>query len=70
MNCFRECQKKSADSKAYGGGRGVGVILGVALGLGVDVAVVVAVGVGVGLDVQGLLGQSKISMEAVGVVGA
>jgi hypothetical protein len=42
-----------------GRGRGVGVALGA------GVAVAVAVGVGVGLGPQGLVGQLKISIEAI-----
>ena len=63
-----------------GVGRGVAVTLGVPLGLGVNVAVAVelgdavadavAVGLGVGVATHGLSGQSKISIESVGVVGA
>ncbi len=49
-----------------GRGRGVGVGLGVGLTGGVGVAEGVTVGVGLGAP-QGLTGQLKISVEAIGV---
>jgi hypothetical protein len=79
---LREFQRKAAySSKVYGGvgvGRGVGVVLGVALGLtvavgvadGVTVADGITVGDGVILPTHGLTGQSKLSIESVGSVGA
>lgn len=67
-------KKAACSSKGYGvgEGRGVGLGLGVADGLavGVGVAGTVAVGVGTGPPGQGLTGQSKVSVEFVGSVGA
>jgi hypothetical protein len=67
-------KKAACSSKGYGVGvgRGVGLLLGVADGLavGVGVAGTVAEGVGTGPPGHGLTGQSKLSVELVGSVGA
>jgi hypothetical protein len=76
----RESPKKTTvRCRPYGRGgvgRGVGEVLGVVLGLGVVVDVAVALGVavtggvGVRFATHRLTGQSKLSVESVGSVGA